>query len=155
MLPDQFRIGVQNNCRSVIDADVITIKLRGKYIDVNGKLNFDSETADILSQTAQIAVEGYKYTSTVDNGAKTFPWFEMDVFIEMDFTAHTNNMYGTVNFFLQKATGDTPVWSHEGSLLEEMRIFNFHTIWNDTQDFQKDKQRAVIPFSFDGPLHII
>lgn len=115
MLPDQFRFVVENQRETSIDANVLVIKYRGKYFD-SGKLAFESESADILSQSSTLASEAFLATSTIDNGAKTHPIVEADVFIEMDFLSHSTFPNGCLHFYIQKVTADTPVWPTNGEL---------------------------------------
>jgi hypothetical protein len=123
MLPDNFRFVVENRLGVTIDANKIVIKYRGKYYDSAGKLNFESESSDVLSQSSTISDDAYFTGSTIDNGNKTNPIVAADVHVNVDLSGNTGTPNGWLAVHLQRATADTPVWPTEGVARQHTMMF--------------------------------
>lgn len=114
MLPDQFRINVENQTGGTIDASLITIKYRGKYFDATGTLTFESESSDIANQGSGLTDTSFTAGTTVDNGAKADPLIEADIWVSLALSTNTATPSGSVNIYLQRATADTANWPTNG-----------------------------------------
>lgn len=114
MLPNKFRFTLKNETGVTIDAGRCIIKYRGKYFDTNGKLTFEGESGDVAGQTSSILNGNYHNGTTIDNGAKTNPILEADVYIDINLTTNTATPNGIVLVYLDRATADTPGYGTNG-----------------------------------------
>ena len=87
-----------------MDANVCTIKYRGKYFD-GPRLQFESESSDVLLQTSSLSPEDLVFGTEIDNSAKSNPIVELDVMINVDLQGHSGfQPGGSLNFYLASAT---------------------------------------------------
>ena len=124
MLPDNFRLQFKNETGVTIDANKITATYRGKYFNSSGKLVFESESSNFANQTGTVANAAFHNSNVVDNGAKTDPLVEADLFIVVDLAANTTTPNGDVSVYLQRATADSPAWGTDG-IGEVVAVLNF------------------------------
>lgn len=124
MLPDNWRIQFHNGTSVTIDASKITVKAKGKYFNSSGKLVYEGDPSNIANQGSTIANNAYHNADAVDNGAKTDPCVEADVYLQVDLSANTATPNGDVTVYLQRSSDDTPDWPTDG-LGEVIEVFNF------------------------------
>jgi hypothetical protein len=111
MLSDNFRFTIENRTGVTIDASKIVIKYRGKYFDpATGKLTFEPESFDVAAQSSSIADDAFNEGTTIDNGFRTNPIIEAEVYIQFNLSTNTATPNGFINILLQRATSDTPVF---------------------------------------------
>lgn len=125
MLSDNWRITIRNETGVTIDASLITIKYRGKYISSSGVLVYGGESGDVANQGSTITDGSYNTGTTVDNGAETNPYLEADVHIDCALSTNTATPSGDVVFYLQRSTADTPAWPTNGEGDEQIGLLNF------------------------------
>ena len=114
MLPDNWRIQIENLTGGTIDANLIDVIFRGRYLNSSGKLVYGSETSDFQSQTTTISDGAFDSSDTQDNGNETDPFVEGDIFIQADLSGNTATPDGDLVFRLQRATSNSPDWPNDG-----------------------------------------
>jgi hypothetical protein len=106
-LPPKFKFAMECMFNDTMDANVCTIKYRGKYFD-GPKLQFENESSEVLGQVTSLEPNDVQFSTEIDNTAKTNPIVEMDVLINVNLQGHSGfQPGGSLNFYLIPATGST------------------------------------------------